>query len=427
MEQIQHPPSAGGDAEVLGHKEDGAPHKTDESFKEQIVQDKKTVADDGQPVGEIGRKNEGEGSAGIQNRTKDAEKSDLKLPPLKMNFAERGDAEEVSPDDGKGDHVTSRGKSTLYQKGDQFLKTGQVDEALKCFLESLKGLTEANTFQELPQCLHQISDIYFSKNEYEKAVYFIQAEKMYYETALIDILQFQQEVAEKRKNQTDSEKPNASDQQEAENEKGKVFDKRSVSPEVAKANEFENLANLCLREGRLQLAMEYCGKATKLFREVYGDDHPRTIRALDLFTCIYADVGKKLYEDAMQKFDSNKEDSPDSSETSSGEASGLRRRRKKKVTFSADVLVQDEEPLRNVERSELEPTPLPQDQDDWVMTCLLMLVFFLVTILITLIGSYFYCRNNSRSPFCAELRGDMTYWYMRIRHFFHYFIKGGKR
>lgn len=31
----------------------------------------------------------------------------------------------------------------------------------------------------------------------EKAVYFIQAEKMYYETALIDILQFQQEVGKK--------------------------------------------------------------------------------------------------------------------------------------------------------------------------------------------------------------------------------------
>ncbi|PIK45596.1 hypothetical protein BSL78_17531 [Apostichopus japonicus] len=314
-------------------------------------------------------------------------------------------------------------KSTMYQKGDEFLKTGHNDEALKCFLQSLKGLKESNTFHELPQCLHQISDIYFSKNEYEKAVYFIQAEKMYYETALIDILTFQQQVANKKKQmKSDADKSPADDSREAENEADdESKEDASNSPQVAKANEFENLANLCLKEGKLQLAMEYCGKATKLFREAYGDEHPRTIKALDLFTCIYADVGKKLYEDAMQRFDADKEEKQESSETSSGESSTIRKRRKKKVTFSDDNLVQDSEPEQNIE---LEPTPLPQEQDDWVVTCLLMVIFLLITVLITLIGSYLYCRNNSQTSFCAELRGDMTYWYMKMRHLYHYYIRG---
>lgn len=58
--------------------------------------------------------------------------------------------------DAQGELQNSAEKSSLYQKGDELLRTGHTDEALMCFLASLKGLKESNTFQELPQCLHQV-------------------------------------------------------------------------------------------------------------------------------------------------------------------------------------------------------------------------------------------------------------------------------
>lgn len=41
-------------------------------------------------------------------------------------------------------------------------------------------------FRYLPQCLHQIAEIYHLKDEDAKAVQFLKAEKIYYEAALID-------------------------------------------------------------------------------------------------------------------------------------------------------------------------------------------------------------------------------------------------
>ena len=41
-------------------------------------------------------------------------------------------------------------------------------------------------FLYLPQCLHRIAVIYHQKGEDDKAISFLKAEKIYYETALID-------------------------------------------------------------------------------------------------------------------------------------------------------------------------------------------------------------------------------------------------
>ena len=65
--------------------------------------------------------------------------------------------------------------------------------------------------------------------------------------------------------------------------------------------------------------------------------------------------------------------------------------------------------------------------DDWVGTVLLMILFVLITLLIGLIVSYFYCRDNSRSEMCAELKGDLTYWYMRIQYTYRYYTGSGRK
>lgn len=41
-------------------------------------------------------------------------------------------------------------------------------------------------FLYLPQCLHQIAELYHQREEDDKAIQFLKAEKIYYETALID-------------------------------------------------------------------------------------------------------------------------------------------------------------------------------------------------------------------------------------------------
>jgi hypothetical protein len=50
------------------------------------------------------------------------------------------------------------------------------------------------------------------------------------------------------------------------------------------------------------LALEYCGKATKIRQSVFGDDHPVTLQTLELFTTVYAEVGRLQYCDAMKRY-----------------------------------------------------------------------------------------------------------------------------
>ena len=58
--------------------------------------------------------------------------------------------------------------------------------ALQCYLACIQGLDgQVGKFPQLPQCLRHIARLYFAEEEYEKAVHFVQAEKLYYETAIL--------------------------------------------------------------------------------------------------------------------------------------------------------------------------------------------------------------------------------------------------
>ncbi|XP_022092980.1 uncharacterized protein LOC110980524 [Acanthaster planci] len=314
-----------------------------------------------------------------------------------------GDAKESSGQEEPIDdpvHLKRRQRNGLYKEGLKLQETmGNTDEALRCYLAAITGLTESEAFTELPQCLHQISNIYFEKKEYEKAVHFIQAEKMYYETALIDIVNLQKQLESTSEESTEGK---------GEGTEGASSPAGPDSPEIVKAKEYEDLAKLCLKESKPQLALEYCGKATKIYREVYGDAHPVTIGSLDLFTVIYADVGKKLYTDAMQKFDAEEKvlaesaaqsqtESSDQATTSGEETTSEVKQRSKDVSQSA---IETETQAQ----TELEPAPQPEDQDDWVTTCLLMLLFLLVTFLVLLIMAYFTAWVTSVRPSAISSR-----------------------
>jgi len=69
-------------------------------------------------------------------------------------------AASVGADDGTG--MNSKKRNEMYEKGLKLLRLGQNEAALKCFLQSLKGFEQHNTFAFLPQCLRNVSITYCS-------------------------------------------------------------------------------------------------------------------------------------------------------------------------------------------------------------------------------------------------------------------------
>ncbi|XP_033125861.1 consortin-like [Anneissia japonica] len=320
----------------------------------------------------------------------------------------QGIEETNSVDENKSEREISR--SDLFKRGQALEQEGKQDEALKLYLQSLTGIQQQTSFPELPLCLHHVSQIYFNNNEYEKAVHFIQAEKLFYETALIDAAKLHLQLK------------NA--------QEGTSREMLDVSSEAVKAEQFENLARLCKEEGNPQLALDYCGKATKMYRQLYGEDHPTTKQALDLFTIIYAEVGKNQYAEAMERSQSEEESSEKVHKILprlSGDAipGGPKGTLKKRSSFDSKEK-SDERKKRGLKKvrfeEEYEPTPI-KDQDDVVMTFMMMILFVLITIFIALIGSYVYCYDKTAtSSMCASLKSDLSYYFMKIQYTFkHYF------
>lgn len=93
-------------------------------------------------------------------------------------------AEESDEDDegiclGDGSDLDIEGRNKLFEKGLSFERNGKRNKALKCYLACLNSLKPESKFPLLPQCLRNIADIFYQKEEYDKAVHFIQAEKLF--------------------------------------------------------------------------------------------------------------------------------------------------------------------------------------------------------------------------------------------------------
>ena len=69
-------------------------------------------------------------------------------------------AASVGAEDDTG--MSGKKRNEIYEKGLKLLRLGQNEAALKCFLQSLKGFEQDNTFAFLPQCLRSVSITYGS-------------------------------------------------------------------------------------------------------------------------------------------------------------------------------------------------------------------------------------------------------------------------
>lgn len=181
-------------------------------------------------------------------------------------------------------------RNQLFARGLTREKEGKIDAALKCYLGCLSGLSKNTRFVLLPQCLRNIAEIYYANQEFEKAIHFVQAEKLYYENALINTEEIQRKLEELHLIQESGDAPNSS------------TDVRTV--ETLRAEEYEHLAKLCMDKSQPQLALEYAGKCTKLRQQLFGEHHPKTRESLDYFATLYAEAGKQQYADSMETLES---------------------------------------------------------------------------------------------------------------------------
>ncbi|XP_046712281.1 nutritionally-regulated adipose and cardiac enriched protein homolog isoform X3 [Silurus meridionalis] len=177
------------------------------------------------------------------------------------------------------------GREGLFEQGRRFQQEGDSRAALQCFLSCLLGLTHVQSFHSLPNCLHQIAELFIDERNYEKALQFIQAEKMFYEVALIELTALQGSTA--------------GSQEEGTLGSPGWLSQEELSEQASQGQDLERLAQLCIMSKRPHLALEYSGKATKIHQRAFGNDHPITARSLELLGTVYAEIGKTEYSDSL--------------------------------------------------------------------------------------------------------------------------------
>ncbi|XP_053701233.1 nutritionally-regulated adipose and cardiac enriched protein homolog isoform X2 [Synchiropus splendidus] len=183
-----------------------------------------------------------------------------------------------------GPGMLSGGREGLFELGQQLQQQGEYQAALHCFLSCLLGLTHVQSFTSLPNCLHQIAELFITEKNYGKALQFIQAEKMFYEVALIELTALHSSTGP---------------QEEATLGSAGWTSPEDLTEQTCQAQHLERLAQLCIMSKQPHLALEYSGKATKIHQRAFGNDHPITARSLELMATVYAEIGKTEYSDSL--------------------------------------------------------------------------------------------------------------------------------
>ncbi|GFS11420.1 tetratricopeptide repeat [Elysia marginata] len=346
--------------------------------------------------------------------TKSPEKQIVDNTPDDLNNNDTDGQETTTTDLQLGDTsiLTVTARNELFQRGLEYERQDKPNLALQCYLGCINGLKSKSYFVLLPQCLHNIAQIYRDQENYERAIHFAQAEKLFYETSLIETEEIQKKIEEVATGVGDGPK-----------------DINDLNIHALQAEEYEHLAKLCLDKNQQQLALEYAGKSTKLKQAVYGRDHEKTKASLNMFAALYAEVGKLQYSDSINILNEN--DSPDSSSvdafplsdkkaTESIEPVSILRqrsedgsreedqRKRKQVHFHKSV----DESQRQKEREEMAS-----------FTVTLMVLGICICILASM-GMWLYCsldKSRSCEAYTVQLRG----WVRNVQYFFHTFTGSG--
>ena len=183
----------------------------------------------------------------------------------------------------------------LFEQGLELKICGDIERALACFLDCLKGMQECQYFAKLPQTLHHLGELYSTLGNTETALDFAQAEKLFYEAVLVSSENTTKEKSTRTKRKLFAKRRSTKTKSSGSNpaEYGHLL--------VKKAVEYEMLARMCAKEKKFDLAVDYSGKAANLKRSVYGDDHPDSIDAMETFTVMCAELGRSDYTTALKQ------------------------------------------------------------------------------------------------------------------------------
>ncbi|KAM9212666.1 consortin [Dugong dugon] len=129
---------------------------------------------------------------------------DRKISGIKSSRSKKGTAKEILPGLSLGDITPLMQEETIsaatHAVGDEEaaeVNANEQPEAPKLVLQSLfsfiRGEVEQLDSRALPLCLHQIAESYFQEEDYEKAIKFIQLERLYHEQLLANLSAIQEQ------------------------------------------------------------------------------------------------------------------------------------------------------------------------------------------------------------------------------------------
>ncbi|KAL5008347.1 hypothetical protein ScPMuIL_013928 [Solemya velum] len=327
--------------------------------------------------------------------------------------------DEEVPDLGDTRDLSKEGRNELFQRGVQFDQNGKKRSALACYLGCINGIKADTGFTLLPQCLRNIADIYYEQEDYPRAVHFAQAEKLYYENALIDTADLHSRLEKMKRG-------------EEEGDIDTSVESEPLSKESLRAEEYEGLARLCLDKQQQQLALEYAGKAAKIRQEIYGDNHPITKQSLNFFTSLYAEVGKQQYSDSMRRFSSPTSSNGEinhahgNADKISAENSSMAEPppepvsilRKRRETDPA-VSVSDKEKRVRFHDSHGHIQHQTSEKEDQVARHILMLLFVICILVLLFLLFFIMCRLNTSMQICQQFNSEMRYVFMRMKYWYY--------
>ncbi|XP_012935741.1 uncharacterized protein LOC101850320 [Aplysia californica] len=321
---------------------------------------------------------------------------------------------------GDTSNLTVGERNELFQRGMNYEQNKRPSLALQCYLGCIKGLKKKTGFVLLPQCLHNIGDIYRDQGNYESAIHFAQAEKLFYESALIETGEIQKKLEEVASSEG-SEVPT---------------DLNELNLNALRAEEYEHLAKLCLDKKQSQLALEYAGKCTKLRQQIYGDNHEKTKTSLNMFASIYAEVGKSQYTDSINLL--NEDPVNETNNQSTPAANSKEARQVPEVVMSSpaggepvSILRQrshqgDESPTKEPERERkqvrfhesVEESLKLKEKEEFASLTITLIVLSVCFVILASMGMWLYCSLN-RGQSCQYISAQLRKWLRYIQYNFY--------
>eukprot|EP01136_Pigoraptor_vietnamica_P030432 Opistho-1_new@89667 len=258
---------------------------------------------------------------------------------------------------------TPQQRNRLVRMADAYQVSGNTPYALQCYVAALKDLRSSEGFVLLPKCLGAIAQLYYDAGDFERAVHFRHAEKVYYEKALIDAVgasahaplaaspvalgdsvesapsELEAGPVNKHSAKDEGEKRGKAHADGVQESSDGVDDApvgheaqspagagagagageslssdldqyahdEALAPFVRRARDLDRLAELCLSEGRPELALEYVAQSITIRQKYLGDVGASVEARVGLLGVAYAESGRKQYTDALRAYIASRE------------------------------------------------------------------------------------------------------------------------